>query len=46
MNQKQKEEIAMSINFIAAFGTFYVLAMAFFAYCKYDDWKKSKTQTE
>jgi hypothetical protein len=36
----------MSINFIAAFGTFYVLAMAFFAYCKYDDWKKSKAQTE
>lgn len=32
----------MSINFIAAFGTFYVMGLAFIAYCKYDDWKKSK----
>lgn len=36
----------MSINFIAAFGTFCIWAFGFLAYCKYDDWKKSKAQTE
>jgi hypothetical protein len=46
MNQKQKRKRTnMSINFIAAFGTFYVMVMAFFAYCKYDDWKKSHNAT-
>ena len=32
----------MSINFIVAFGTFYIMAMVFFAYCKYDDRKHAE----
>lgn len=35
----------MSINFIAAFGTFVFWALVMFAYFKYDDWKQSKNQT-
>jgi len=34
----------MSINFIAAFGTFIFWALIFIGYCKYDDWKQSHSQ--
>lgn len=32
----------MSINFIAAFGTFFFLVLVMFAYFKYDDWKHAE----